>query len=52
MKDCELDLSGDDYKQKIDTAIKEGDLVKRTGSIVDVPAGKAILGRVVDGCII
>ncbi|CAN4127032.1 unnamed protein product [Withania somnifera] len=32
-----------------DTAIKEGDLVKRTGSIVDVPAGKAMLGRVVDG---
>ena len=32
-----------------DTAIKEGDLVKRTGSIVDVPAGKALLGRVVDG---
>ncbi|KAL4010241.1 hypothetical protein IC575_030435 [Cucumis melo] len=31
-----------------DTAIKEGDLVKRTGSIVDVPAGKAMLGRVVD----
>uniref|UniRef100_M8C086 ATP synthase subunit alpha, mitochondrial n=1 Tax=Aegilops tauschii TaxID=37682 RepID=M8C086_AEGTA len=31
-----------------DTAIKEGDLVKRTGSIVDVPAGKAVLGRVVD----
>ena len=30
-----------------DTAIKEGDLVKRTGSIVDVPAGKAMLGRVV-----
>ncbi|KAH0754882.1 hypothetical protein KY290_025152 [Solanum tuberosum] len=27
-----------------DTAIKEGDLVKRTGSIVDVPAGKAMLG--------
>ncbi|KAL8130737.1 hypothetical protein V2J09_005226 [Rumex salicifolius] len=25
-----------------DTAIKEGDLVKRTGSIVDVPAGKAM----------
>ncbi|CAA6654327.1 unnamed protein product [Spirodela intermedia] len=23
-----------------DTAIKEGDLVKRTGSIVDVPVGK------------
>ncbi|KAL6211537.1 hypothetical protein ACLB2K_016761 [Fragaria x ananassa] len=32
-----------------DTAIKEGDLVKRTGSIVDVPTGKALLGRVVDG---
>ncbi|KAF5821794.1 ATP synthase subunit alpha [Helianthus annuus] len=31
-----------------DTAIKEGDLVKRTGSIVDVPAGKAMLRRVVD----
>ncbi|PKU59194.1 ATP synthase subunit alpha, mitochondrial [Dendrobium catenatum] len=31
-----------------DTAMKEGDLVKRTGSIVDVPAGKAMLGRVVD----
>ena len=31
-----------------DTAIKEGDLVKRTGFIVDVPAGKAMLGRVVD----
>ncbi|GAU51465.1 hypothetical protein TSUD_85500 [Trifolium subterraneum] len=32
-----------------DTSIKEGDLVKRNGSIVDVPAGKAMLGRVVDG---
>ncbi|CAN4125133.1 unnamed protein product [Withania somnifera] len=32
-----------------DTAIKEGDLVKSTGSVVDVPAGKAMLGRVVDG---
>ncbi|GMN34509.1 hypothetical protein TIFTF001_048358 [Ficus carica] len=27
---------------------QEGDLVKRTRSIVDVPAGKAMLGRVVD----
>ena len=26
----------------------ELDLVKRTGSIVDVPSGKAMLGRVVD----
>ncbi|VAI36574.1 unnamed protein product [Triticum turgidum subsp. durum] len=31
-----------------DTAIKEGDLVNYTGSIVDVPAGKAMLGHVVD----
>jgi F-type H+-transporting ATPase subunit alpha len=31
-----------------DTAIKEGDIVKRTGAIVDVPVGKALLGRVVD----
>ncbi|XP_058103456.1 ATP synthase subunit alpha, chloroplastic-like [Magnolia sinica] len=31
-----------------DTAIKEGDLVKRTGSIVDVPARKAMLGYVGD----
>jgi len=31
-----------------DTSIKEGDLVKPTGSIVDVSAGKAMLGRVVD----
>ena len=28
--------------------IKEGDTVKRTGSIVDVPSGKGLLGRVVD----
>ncbi|KAI5388322.1 hypothetical protein KIW84_074130 [Lathyrus oleraceus] len=31
-----------------DTSIKEGYLVKHIGSIVDVPAGKAMLGRVVD----
>ena len=31
-----------------DKAIKEGDTVKRTGSIVDVPVGKELLGRVVD----
>src|SRR6204780_5319171 len=30
------------------STIKEGDTVKRTGSIVDVPVGKALLGRVVD----
>ncbi|MEL6800615.1 MAG: F0F1 ATP synthase subunit alpha [Pseudomonadota bacterium] len=32
-----------------DRDIKEGDTVKRTNSIVDVPAGEALLGRVVDG---
>lgn len=31
-----------------DTLIKEGDTVKRTGKIVDVPVGKGTLGRVVD----
>jgi F-type H+-transporting ATPase subunit alpha len=31
-----------------DKTIKEGDIVKRTGSIVDVPVGKGLLGRVVD----
>jgi hypothetical protein len=28
--------------------IQEGDIVKRTGSIVDVPIGEGMLGRVVD----
>jgi len=32
-----------------DRGIREGDTVKRTGDIVDVPVGKALLGRVVDG---
>ena len=32
-----------------DRAIKEGDTVKRTGAIVDVPVGKELLGRVLDG---
>jgi F-type H+-transporting ATPase subunit alpha len=32
-----------------DRDIKEGDIVKRTGTIVDVPVGKGLLGRVVDG---
>jgi len=32
-----------------DRAIKEGDIVKRTNSIVDVPAGLGLLGRVLDG---
>jgi F-type H+/Na+-transporting ATPase subunit alpha len=32
-----------------DRDIKEGDTVRRTGSIVDTPVGKGLLGRVVDG---
>ena len=31
-----------------DNAINEGDIVKRTGTIVDVPVGKGTLGRVLD----
>jgi len=31
-----------------DTQIREGDTVTRTGTIVDVPTGKGLLGRVVD----
>ena len=31
-----------------DREIKEGQTVKRTGAIVDVPVGKELLGRVVD----
>ncbi|MBS91724.1 MAG: F0F1 ATP synthase subunit alpha [Rickettsiales bacterium] len=32
-----------------DKSIKEGDIVKRTKSIVEVPTGMSLLGRVVDG---
>merc|ERR1712166_16772 len=32
-----------------DRAVKEGDIVKRTGDIMDVPIGDGLLGRVVDG---
>ncbi len=32
-----------------DRSIKEGDTIKRTGAIVEVPVGKELLGRVVDG---
>ncbi len=31
-----------------DTGIKEGDQVKRTGRVIDVPVGDALVGRVVD----
>ncbi|MFO1129197.1 MAG: F0F1 ATP synthase subunit alpha [Rhodospirillales bacterium] len=32
----------------VDREIREGDTVKRTGAIVDVPVGRALLGRVVN----
>ncbi len=32
-----------------DREIREGDIVKRTGAIVEVPTGRGLLGRVVDG---
>jgi F-type H+-transporting ATPase subunit alpha len=32
-----------------DKSVREGDTVQRTGTIVDVPVGKGLLGRVVDG---
>lgn len=32
-----------------DRQVQEGDIVKRTGTIVDAPVGKGLLGRVVDG---
>src|SRR5512137_732781 len=31
-----------------DTKIKEGDIVKRTGRIAEIPVGQAVLGRVID----
>jgi len=30
------------------THIKEGDIVKRTGKIAQIPVGEALLGRVID----
>jgi F-type H+-transporting ATPase subunit alpha len=32
-----------------DRAVREGDIVKRTGKIMEVPSGEGLLGRVVDG---
>jgi F-type H+-transporting ATPase subunit alpha len=32
-----------------DIAVKEGDTVKRTGKIAEVPVGKEVIGRVLDG---
>jgi F-type H+-transporting ATPase subunit alpha len=51
IKGMALNLESDNVGVVIfgsDATIKEGDTVKRTGAIVDVPVGKGLLGRVVD----
>src|SRR5216110_2201010 len=51
MKGMALNLEADNVGVVIfgdDSGIREGDTVKRTGAIVDVPVGKGLLGRVVD----
>ncbi len=51
IKGMALNLESDNVGVVIfgdDRSIKEGDTVKRTGSIVDAPVGKKLLGRVVD----
>src|SRR5216110_2107673 len=51
MKGMALNLEADNVGVVIfgdDSGIREGDMVKRTGAIVDVPVGKGLLGRVVD----
>src|SRR5687768_8549264 len=52
VKGMALNLEADNVGVVIfgsDSEIKEGDVVKRTGTIVDVPVGRGLLGRVVDG---
>src|SRR5689334_2354244 len=51
MKGMALNLETDNVGVVVfgeDTGIREGDTVKRTGAIVDVPVGRGLLGRVVD----
>ncbi len=51
VKGMALNLESDNVGVVIfgeDRGINEGDIVKRTGAIVDVPVGKGLLGRVVD----
>lgn len=51
MKGMALNLEPDNVGVVVfgnDRQIKEGDVVKRTGAIVDVPVGEELLGRVVD----
>src|SRR5436305_3400258 len=54
MKGMALNLEIDNVGVVIfgdDSGIREGDTVKRTGAIVDVPVGKGLLGRVVDSLV-
>ncbi|MFS7902323.1 putative H(+)-transporting two-sector ATPase [Helianthus anomalus] len=47
MKGITLSLENENVRIVVfssDNTIKEGDFVKRTGSVMDVPAGKAMLG--------
>src|SRR5712691_7623253 len=51
MKGMALNLETDNVGVVVfgdDSGIREGDIVKRTGAIVEVPVGKGLLGRVVD----
>ncbi|HEY1632259.1 MAG TPA: F0F1 ATP synthase subunit alpha [Rhizomicrobium sp.] len=51
IKGMALNLEADNVGVVIfgnDSTIKEGDTVKRTGAIVEVPVGKGVLGRVLD----
>ena len=51
IKGMALNLEADNVGVVIfgdDRTIKEGDIVKRTGAIVEVPVGRGLLGRVVD----
>ena len=51
MRGMALNLESDNVGVVVfgdDSGISEGDIVKRTGAIVDVPVGRGLLGRVVD----
>ena len=52
LKGMALNLESDNVGVVIfgaDKTVREGDVVERTGDIVDVPTGRGLLGRVVDG---
>src|SRR5260221_2438006 len=51
MKGMALNLETDNVGVVVcgdDSGMREGDMVKRTGAIVEVPVGRGLLGRVVD----